>query len=369
MTFDSENRVAKWNNQTAALTVVHDVDGNMTSGPLPPLLPGPGQQSPGLGAFGYDSRNRLLSCNGVSYTYDAENLRTKVTTTAGVTNWVLNSAGAPAQPLVRTAPGGAITRYVWGLGLLYEVADGDTQPKRTYHYDRRGSTVALSNADGRTITDRWAYGPYGERLSHSGTSDTPFQFNGFFGVQTDTNGLLYMNARYYNVETRRFTAADPAGFGASANFYWFANADPFSLADPFGLGAQDTSGGSVSWKNPDGSVKWGTYLWEALAGVPDYLKNNGASSFKRNITDPKFVLENRSGGLGMAAAVERGSAIASERAAAEGTLQTTVHGAERIAGATATRGGVLSEAGVAAVRQRGRVMTQADGAKVRILEA
>ena len=52
----------------------------------------------------------------------------------------------------------------------------------------------------------------------------------------------------------------------------------------------------------------------------------------------------------------------------EKTLQTTAHGAERIAGAAATRGGVLSEAGVAAVRRGGRVMTQADGATVRILQ-
>jgi len=49
-------------------------------------------------------------------------------------------------------------------------------------------------------------------------------------------------------------------------------------------------------------------------------------------------------------------------------LETTVHGAERIAGAAATRGGVLSVDGVAAVRASGRVLTQADGATVRVLE-
>jgi len=262
MTFDTENRLATWNGQT----VTHDDDGNMTNGPLPPLLPGPGQPSPGLGAFGYDTRNRLLSCNGVSYTYDAENLRTKVTTTAGDTSWVINPAGSPPQPLVRTKPDGSITRYVWGLGLLYEVADGDTQPTKTYHYDRRGSTVALSNADGRTVTDRWAYGPYGERFSHAGTHDTPFQFNGFFGVQTDANGLLYMNARYYNVETRRFVSADPLGFAESANFYWFANGDPISLADPFGLGAQDSGGGSLLGRMATG-------VGRAVAGSIDAVWN------------------------------------------------------------------------------------------------
>ena len=241
MTFGSDNRILTWNSQT----VDHDDDGNIINGPLPPASAGPGQPSPGFATYNYDARNRLTTLGPTAYSYDAENLRTAVTTTAGATNWVLNPTGAPPQPLVRTLPGGAITRYVWSLGLLYEVADGDTQPAKTYHYDRRGSTVALSNADGRTISDRWAYGPYGERLSHTGPSDTPFQFNGFFGVQTDANGLLYMNARYYNVELHRFISADPMGFGAGANFYWFANGDPISLADPFGLGAQDTSGSSI----------------------------------------------------------------------------------------------------------------------------
>ena len=54
--------------------------------------------------------------------------------------------------------------------------------------------------------------------------------------------------------------------------------------------------------------------------------------------------------------------------AARGGVRTTAHGAERIAGQGATRGGVLSEAGIDAVRQGGRVMTQADGATVRILQ-
>ena len=52
----------------------------------------------------------------------------------------------------------------------------------------------------------------------------------------------------------------------------------------------------------------------------------------------------------------------------EGGLQTTAHGAERIAGAAATRGGVLNQAEVIAARA-GRAMTQADGAAVRVLEA
>ena len=47
-------------------------------------------------------------------------------------------------------------------------------------------------------------------------------------------------------------------------------------------------------------------------------------------------------------------------------LKTTAHGAERIAGSGATRGGVLSAEQIFAVRTSGRVMVQADGATVRI---
>jgi hypothetical protein len=48
------------------------------------------------------------------------------------------------------------------------------------------------------------------------------------------------------------------------------------------------------------------FIGEAFAGVPDYLAENGWSSFKRNVTDPKFVLENAVGGFGLAGGVSRG---------------------------------------------------------------
>jgi hypothetical protein len=47
---------------------------------------------------------------------------------------------------------------------------------------------------------------------------------------------------------------------------------------------------------------------------------------------------------------------------------TTAHGAERVAGASATRGGVLSAEQIVEVRVSGQVLTQADGASVSILQ-
>jgi len=65
-----------------------------------------------------------------------------------------------------------------------------------------------------------------------------------------------------------------------------------------------------------------------------------------------------------------GRGIAAKVAATAGEdagIQTTAHGAERIAGAAATRGGVLSEAEIIAARA-GSTLTQADGAIVHVLE-
>ncbi|MEZ4909180.1 MAG: hypothetical protein R2771_16405, partial [Saprospiraceae bacterium] len=52
----------------------------------------------------------------------------------------------------------------------------------------------------------------------------------------------------------------------------------------------------------------------------------------------------------------------------KGTVRTTAHGAERVAGANATRGGVLTAEGINATKQYGRAFTQADGATVYLHE-
>jgi len=49
---------------------------------------------------------------------------------------------------------------------------------------------------------------------------------------------------------------------------------------------------------------------------------------------------------------------------ANGGLKLTAHGAERIAGASATRGGVLSVEGIKTTKSLGQTFTQADGANV-----
>ena len=63
------------------------------------------------------------------------------------------------------------------------------------------------------------------------------------GVVTDSNGLIYMRARYYSPEIRRFINADiipgEISNAITLNRYAYANGNPVSNIDPFGLSVLD----------------------------------------------------------------------------------------------------------------------------------
>jgi RHS repeat-associated protein len=231
MTYGSDNRLATYNGQNAA----YDADGNMTTGPL----------AGAMANFVYDSRNRLVSVGNTSYEYDAENKRIGVTENGSKTSYVINPQARLSQVLIKTDAQGNQTFYVYGLELI---GQEDAREKYlTYHFDRRGSTTALTDIGG-AVTDRIQYAPYGELVSHTGSTSTPFLFNGRDGVMTDSNGLYFMRARYYNPEVKRFINRDVVqgsiSNGLSLNRYAYVNGNPVSYVDPFGLSADSDSG---SW--------------------------------------------------------------------------------------------------------------------------
>ena len=141
------------------------------------------------------------------------------TDTSGTTTYTIDPHGdALPRVLVREKPDGSLTRYVYGIGLLYEVDDNDTAT--FYHYDQVGSTAALTADDGVTVTDRFEYSPYGVTTYREGS--------------TDDNGLLHMRARYYHPGIRRFINADPIGFDGGMNWYAYAGGNPVMYVDPEG---------------------------------------------------------------------------------------------------------------------------------------
>ena len=235
MTYDEDNRLASVNGSS----VTSDLDGNLTYAPL---------TNGAFAAQTFDPRNRLSNVGGTSLTtntYDALNNRIGIASGTNTTTFVVNPNAMLPQVLLRIK-NGVTNYYIYGGGLLYQITETATATNtRTYHFDYRGSTIALS-ADSGLVTDRIEYSAYGLTTYRAGTSDTPFLFNGKYGVMTDPNGLLDMRARFYNPYLCRFVSSDPSGFGGGLNTFAYANGNPVSLVDPFGLGAIGENGVS-SW--------------------------------------------------------------------------------------------------------------------------
>ena len=226
MAYDADDALTNFCGQT----IPNDANGNMIYGPL---------TNGSFAAYVYDARNRLTSCGGLSYGYDPIGNRVAVTNGWSIARFVVNPNAPLSQVLLRIH-NGLTNYYVYGVGLLYEVTPSNgTNAILNYHSDYRGSTVAITDAAGN-VTDRVSYSPYGGIASRTGTTDTPFLFNGAYGVQTDPNGLLHMRARFYNTTICRFVNRDPIGMAGGLNSYAYANGNPINNLDPFGLFDLDT---------------------------------------------------------------------------------------------------------------------------------
>ena len=218
--YDTNNRLVAFGGST----VSYDMDGNLLSN--------------GSMSCTYDSANRLITAGGHTYTYNAEEVRIRNLCAEEDTAYTYDTNARLSRLLTKTT-GSNVTKYVYGLGLIGEQT-GSTF--RTYHFDCRGSTVAITDANG-IITDTFAYDTYGKLIGRTGTSAVIFGYNGRDGVVTDANGLIYMRARYYSPDMKRFVNADViAGQISNAitlNRYAYANGNPVSFVDPFGLSADD----------------------------------------------------------------------------------------------------------------------------------
>jgi RHS repeat-associated protein len=257
-TYTEDNRLATFNGQE----VQFDADGNMILGPL----------NGKMSSYTYDSRNRLVAAGNLTYEYDAENNRIGVTEDVNgspvKTEYVVNPNAALSQVLMKTV-GNEQTYYVYGIGLIGQETAGTYS---TYHFDLRGSTVAITDANGK-VTDRYQYSAYGEIICSSGNTATPFLYNGRDGVMTDANGLYYMRARYYNPEIRRFVSQDillgVVIDGQSLNRYAYVQGNPIGFVDPLGLAR-------------DGQNIWGK--------IKNYLKASGKQVLLGNYTDDVTLL-------------------------------------------------------------------------------
>ena len=257
--YDTNNRLTVYDGKS----VSHDLDGNILNN--------------GVKTFTYDSANRLLSAGKSTYAYNAEDVRIYQHRPNADTTYVYDTNCRLSKLLCKTT-GGVVTKYVYGKGLIGEEVSGAF---KTYHFDSRGSTVAITNASGN-ITDTFAYDTYGKLLSRTGTNKVIFRYNGRDGVITDDNELIYMRARYYSPKMRRFINADiVAGAISNAitlNRFAYANGNPVSFVDPFGLSPDNR------WKLANNFYDTAYNVYEAIdIAVLSQMLIQGNVHFERRV--------------------------------------------------------------------------------------
>ena len=128
--YDTNNRLVSFNGNS----VSYDLDGNMLNN--------------GADTYTYDSANRLITAGGHTYTYNAEDIRIRDLCLEEDTAYTYNNNCKLSKLLMKTS-GSTVTKYVYGRGLIGEETGSEF---KTYHFDCRGSTVAITDISGN-ITD------------------------------------------------------------------------------------------------------------------------------------------------------------------------------------------------------------------------
>lgn len=293
--YDADNQIISMNNQNFA----YDHDGNMVLG----MVGG------AMTSLEYDARNRLRRVGGYSYAYDVEGLRVQADG-GGKARRYIQDTNAPYSRLLEEhdGDGNIVARYVYGIGVISR--SDSAGGLSVYHFDSRGSTIALTDTNGR-ITDSYAYDPYGKIAGRIGNTDNPFTFNGRDGVFTDDTGLYFMRARYYEPQLMRFIQKDQVFSGnlmtpQSLNRHAYVMGNPVQFVDPSGeilpiaaiaIGAAVGVGTNIAFDWATGEFNplednWGVYLennWMELSfsavtgalgvGAISYAKK-GLNAFK-----------------------------------------------------------------------------------------
>ncbi|MFH1743200.1 MAG: RHS repeat-associated core domain-containing protein, partial [bacterium] len=200
----------------------------------------------------WDGLSRLVQKDEVSFSYNGL-AETISRTEAGKTTRYHYNYGINLTPIMAEQNGTDefLRYYVWTPDgrLLYMIDATQGNAVYFYHFDRTGSTLALTDAGG-SITDAYAYSPYGKLLTHQGESPQPFTFVGAYGIrQEGASGRIYqMRARYYDARLGRFLSREPLwpviGDLRQINPYQYALNDPIQMLDM--TGADSVSNNSQS---------------------------------------------------------------------------------------------------------------------------
>ncbi len=210
------------------------------AGNLLGVLNPPGTQ-PTTFVWDDEGRNKLVQLpTGVSVTstFNGDNLRMQRVDNSGTVRYVWDGQAYLAETDGSNVMQAEYTQepaQYGGLLSQYRLTGGVWTPSY-YHFDRIGSTRALTSSSG-SITDTYFYEAFGTSLGGTGSTVNPFQFIGQLGYYRDAaSGLYYVRQRVYDPVTGRWVSVDPIQFrSGGSNPYRYVGNRPVLDVDPRGL--------------------------------------------------------------------------------------------------------------------------------------
>ncbi len=179
--------------------------------------------------FSWDWAGRLASstANGVSasYAYDGDGVRVSQTVAGSTTNYMSDRAGALSLLIDDGTQGYVQTDQ----GSLEQLGSSATYPLA----DALGSVRDVATPSG-AVPSSTSYDVFGTVRSHSGQQSV----FGFTGQQTDSTGLSFLRARYYDPTVGRFLSPDSVQPNAPGTqgyeLYSYVANSPVNASDPSG---------------------------------------------------------------------------------------------------------------------------------------
>ena len=183
----------------------------------------------------------------ISYTYNADGMRTSKTVNGQTTEYILDGSTILGEKL----PDGEYLYYLFDEnGVRYGFARGVT----LYYYvcNAQGDVIKILTSGGATAA-WYEYDAWGNVVSVGGNADianlNPIRYRGYY-YDAET-GFYYLNSRYYDPEICRFVNADgyvSTGQGLLGNnMFAYCLNNPVSYIDPDGEAiAGAVSGGLIA---------------------------------------------------------------------------------------------------------------------------
>ena len=195
--------------------------------------------SPTSAQLAYDAEGRLTHWQNAPtnptsqawYLYDGEGHRVEQFVSGGSSGATYYLPGNVEE----VTPTGALTKYYTAGGLTLGLNTAPDASGLSYLVSDGLGSVSEALAPSGLMTAGQLYGPYGAvRYAAMGTLPTS---RGFTGQYADTNsdGLDYYGARYYDPLLGQFTSADTVADGTDGlNRYGYVKGNPETFTDPTG---------------------------------------------------------------------------------------------------------------------------------------